>query len=91
MAFLICQFLASFEVIVNTFNSPSCLVPETAKGPFGLRVKLSAVATGGQGGVPTVTPACAPVSVYSEYVCGTAPRNDKTTDNIGKWNNNVQT
>ena len=27
-------------VIVITFYSPSCLGPETAKGPFGLRVKL---------------------------------------------------
>ena len=24
----------------NTFHSPSCLGQETAKGPFGLRVKL---------------------------------------------------
>ena len=27
-------------VIVITFYSPSCLGQETAKGPFGLRVKL---------------------------------------------------
>ena len=27
-------------VIVNTLNSPSYLRQETAKGPFGLRVKL---------------------------------------------------
>ena len=28
------------NVIVITFYSPSCLDQETAKGPFGLRVKL---------------------------------------------------
>ena len=30
-------------VIVITFYSPSCLGQETAKGPFGLRVKLPPV------------------------------------------------
>ena len=34
--------LLSF-VIVITFYSPSCLGQETAKGPFGLRVKLPPV------------------------------------------------
>ena len=29
------------NLIVITFYSPSCLGQETAKGPFGLRVKLS--------------------------------------------------
>ena len=29
-----------FVIIVIRFYSPSCLVQETAKGPFGLRVKL---------------------------------------------------
>ena len=30
-------------IIVITFYSPSCLGQETAKGPFGLRVKLPPV------------------------------------------------
>ena len=33
-------FIVIVIVIVITFYSPSCLGQETAKGPFGLRVKL---------------------------------------------------
>ena len=42
-----------------------------------------------RGRVPQST-ACAPISVYTEYVFGTT-RNAKTTGNNGKRNNNVQT
>ena len=47
---------------------------------------------GGQGGRAPQTTACAlpPISVHSEYIFGTS-RNDKTTGNNGKKNNNVQT
>ena len=46
----------------------------------------SADATGGGGGQGAVSP----ILVCTEYVFG-ASRNDKTTGNKGKRNNNVQT
>ena len=40
LKFLLTQLLILKIKIVITFGSPSCLVQKTAKGPFGLRVKL---------------------------------------------------
>ena len=45
---------------------------------------------GARGAVPLLTPACPPISVYSERFFG-ASRNDRTTGNNGKRNNNFQT
>ena len=39
-ALMQCRKIVGKIVIVITFYSPSCLGQETAKGPFGLRVKL---------------------------------------------------
>ena len=44
----------------------------------------------GGGGVPPLTAAYAPISVYSKHCFGTL-LNDKTTHNDGKMNQYVQT